>query len=321
MALTPESLTLWLSSGKPLTAVALAQAWEDGALDLDDPVAKHLPGFERAGKERVTLRHLLTHTAGLRHVKVDIVTMGWDEIVEKAAASPLEPGWVPGAKAGYHMGVTWMVLADVVQRVTGMPYGPHLQRTLFEPLGMRDCWMGMPADVYQAYGDQLVLMYDTSVKGGGALHPWAEYARVARCAPSGNAWGPVRALGFFYEMLLGRGERAGSRVLSAQAVEALTSPHRVGLFDETFKHVMDWGLGFIVNSLARDRDTQPYGFGRHAGRRVFGHGGYQSSLAFADPDAGLAVAFVTNGTPGEGRHGKRCRELVTALYEDLALSA
>lgn len=317
--LTPDSLTLWLSSGKPLTAVALAMLWDDGQLDLDDPVARHIPGFEREGKAAVTLRHLLTHTAGLRHVKIDIEAMSWDQIIEKAAASPLEAGWVPGKRAGYHMGVTWFLLAEVVRRLTGLPFGQFLQESIYGPLGMQDCHMGMSAATHARLENRMVAMYDTSAKGQGKRHVWDQLARASVCAPSGNGWGPIRALGYFYEMLLGRGERAGVRVMSAQAVEALTAPHRVGLMDETFKHGMDWGLGMMVNSLAQGRETQPYGFGPHASRRVFGHGGYQSSLAFGDPEHGLAVAFVTNGTCGEGRHGKRCRELVTLLYEDLSL--
>lgn len=318
--LSPDSLTLWLSSCKPITAVALALAWEDGLLELDDPVAVHLPGFERAGKSAVTLRHLLTHTAGLRHVKIDIVSMGWDGIVEAVSASPMEPGWIPGRRAGYHMGSTWFVLAEVVRRLTGRPYGEHLRRAIYEPLGMQGSWMGMPPDLFGAYRDRLTEMFDTSPKGAGARHPWTEPERVARCAPSGNGWGPVRELGFFYEMLLGRGERAGVRLLSSQAVEALTAPHRVGMTDETFRHAMDWGLGFIVNTLSAAKHTQPYGFGSHASPRAYGHGGYQSSIAMADPEHGLVVALVTNGTPGEMRHAQRIRELVTDLYEDLGLA-
>src|SRR5688500_19012468 len=61
-----DTLVLWMSAGKPAAAVAVAQLWERGRLDLDDPVAKHVPEFGARGKEAITVRHLLTHTGGFR---------------------------------------------------------------------------------------------------------------------------------------------------------------------------------------------------------------------------------------------------------------
>ena len=88
-------------------------------------------------------------------------------------------------------------------------------------------------------------------------------------------------------MLLGRGSWRGRRVLLPQTVEAFTSPHRIGMLDVTFKHVLDWGLGFIVNSNQYGAETVPYGYGHHASPRTFGHSGYRSSTGFADPEHGL----------------------------------
>jgi CubicO group peptidase (beta-lactamase class C family) len=99
----------------------------------------------------------------------------------------------------------------------------------------------------------------------------------------------------------------------------MTARHRVGMFNQTFKHVMDWGLGFIVNSNQYGADTVPYGYGPHASWRTFGHSGYQSSVAFADPKNELAVAIVFNGTPGEAAHDRRVRGVLRGLYEDLGL--
>ncbi len=122
-------------------------------------------------------------------------------------------------------------------------------------------------------------------------------------------------------MLLGRGSWRGRRVLLPQTVEAFTAPHRIGMLDVTFKHVLDWGLGFIVNSNQYGAETVPYGYGHHASPRTFGHSGYRSSTGFADPERGLAVALVLNGTPSNERHEARIRSLLDALYEDLGLAA
>jgi CubicO group peptidase (beta-lactamase class C family) len=127
-------------------------------------------------------------------------------------------------------------------------------------------------------------------------------------------------LGLFYEMLLDRGRGPKGTLLTPQTVEALTTPHRVGLLDQTFKHKLDWGLGFIVNSEHYGAEMPPYGYGRHASRRTFGHSGFQSSVGFADPVHGLCVAIAVNGNPGEPRHTERFRQLTEAVYEDLGLA-
>ncbi|HUB26033.1 MAG TPA: hypothetical protein VL992_11440, partial [Tepidisphaeraceae bacterium] len=68
-------------------------------------------------------------------------------------------------------------------------------------------------------------------------------------------------------------------------------------------------------------ETVPYPFGRHSSPRAFGHGGYQSSVGFADPEFGLAAGIVFNGCPGEEKHGVRIREILAGLYEDLGLAS
>jgi len=124
----------------------------------------------------------------------------------------------------------------------------------------------------------------------------------------------------FYRMLLGKREPAGVRILSPQAVEAMCARHRVGLRDETFGTRVDWGLGVMVNSWHYRQRAAPYGYGDHASSRAFGHGGSQSSIAFADPEHGLAVALMFNGMAGEGANHKRTQAVLTALYEDFGLA-
>jgi CubicO group peptidase (beta-lactamase class C family) len=118
-------------------------------------------------------------------------------------------------------------------------------------------------------------------------------------------------------MLLGKGQRGGVRILSPQTTEAIAARHRTGLFDHVFKHVMDWGLGVIVNSNLYGAESVPYGFGRHSSPRAFGHSGNQVSCAFADPEHGLAVAWGCNGQPGEPAHQQRARAINEAIYEDV----
>jgi CubicO group peptidase (beta-lactamase class C family) len=321
--LAPGDLMLWLSSTKPVAAVAVAQLWERGRLELDDPVVRHLPEFGAHGKERITLRHLLTHTGGIRLLAVGWPEEPWEAIVARIAAMRPEPRWVPGRKAGYHTASSWFILGEVVSRLDGRPFGRYVREAIFEPLGMRDSWIGMPRERYLAYRqeERLAPLWKTergeAVATGQDAEPW-----VTGTHPGGNGWGPLRELGRFYEMLLarGRGPAGGPPLLSPQAVEALTARHRAGMLDHTFQHVIDWGLGFILDSSRYGAETVPYGYGHHASARTFGHSGYRSSTAFADPEPGLVVALAFNGTPGNDDHERRIRAVTDAVYEDLGLA-
>src|SRR5688572_6616331 len=114
-----DTLMIWMSACKPVTAVAIGQLWERGLLDLDDRVARHIPEFAQNGKDAVTIRHLLTHTAGFRGIAGDWERRPWEQIIAAVCDARLEPGWVPGEKAGYHVATSWYVLAEIVRRLDG----------------------------------------------------------------------------------------------------------------------------------------------------------------------------------------------------------
>jgi CubicO group peptidase (beta-lactamase class C family) len=313
--MTPAHLNLWMSATKPVAAVAIAQLWEAGRLELDDRVARHIPEFAQNGKEPITLRHILTHTAGFRTPPRN--QMGpWDQIIAELCAARLEPGWVPGLKAGYHPASSWFILGEVVRRVSELDYGAYVRQRVFEPLGMTDCWIGMPLEQLDAYGDRIAVMH--KLAANGSLIPLDPRPVATSTRPGSSGYGPIRQLGRFYEMLLARGLLEGTRVLLPQSVEAITARHRSGLFDQTFKRDIDWGLGFLLNSYKPDAEL-PYGYGPRASPRTFGHGGAESSGAFCDPDRGLVVAYVFNGQPGEERHHERRKAVVEAVYDDLGV--
>jgi len=317
--MTPEHLMWWLSSGKPVTAVAFAQLWEQGLFGLDDLVADHVPGFGQGGKQSITLRHLLTHTAGIRMLGVGWPEVEWDESIRRISARKLEPGWQPGQKAGYHTESSWFILGEVVRRASGTPFSSYVREKIFEPLGMSDSWIGMPENQPSAYGEQIAPMYDAG-EGSLSRSPWATAERLVRPSPGANACGPIRELGRFYEMLLAGGSLDGARILSAQTVEALTTRHRVGLLDRTFKRHIDWGLGFILDSKHYREEAVPYGYGPHASSRTFGHSGNRSSTGFVDPEHQLVVAIAVNGMPSSATHFERFDTVTAAIYEDLGLA-
>jgi CubicO group peptidase (beta-lactamase class C family) len=292
VAMTATTVLPWLSATKIVTAVGVAQQWERGEFDLDERVADHIPAFAAGGKEAITIRHLLTHTGGFRTADPAVEPLKglpWDEVIAAVCAAPLEPGWVPGRKAGYHIHAGHLMLAELVRLIDGRPFHRYAREAILQPIGATGFTLGDDGD--------------TDV--------W----------PSSSGRGPAHDMLKVLELLQGRGERAGVRLLQPQTVDAMAAHQRVGMFDETFKIVMDWGLGFVVDTkYALGDRIQPYGYGAHASTRTFGHGGAQSSVGFVDPEYGLAVALVFNGRPGEMKHTKRQHDALTALYEDLGLS-
>jgi len=316
LPMTPDTITLWLSSGKPLTAVAIAQLWEKGLLDLDDPVVRFVPEFAPYGKDTITLRHILTHTAPLRLADTGWPNATWEQMIQRICATRPEPRWINGVTAGYSAHITWYVLAEVVQRISGQSLSDYLKGNVFSACRMDSTFIAMTPQEQGENADRLAITQMTE-KSPPVDYNTESPQALSIPRPSGSARGPVRELGRFYEMLLEKGRG----VLSRQAVEAMTARHRVNTQDKTFHAIIDWGLGFMINSGIYGNPETPYQFGPHASPRTFGHSGNQSSAAFADPIHGLVVAVVLNGLAGEARHQIRIRRTLGAVYEDLGLQS
>jgi CubicO group peptidase (beta-lactamase class C family) len=312
-ALRTDDVMLWYSSGKPLTTVALLQLWEQGRLGLDDPVADFVEGWG-AGKERATLRHVLTHTGGFPMLSDSTydVDVSYREAVEHIAAHPAE--WEPGTAAGYHASSGWKVLGAVVETVDGRPIDHYLRGEVLDPLQMRDSYLGVPVDVQRQLGDRLVpvawkghLFPSFDADGAFSMveyridevhnEPW----HVAKVEPAGGMRGPARELGRFYESLLGY----GPTILDPRTVETMAAVHRFGVRDVVFGTAVPWGLGVAVE------------FSGGTTRRVFGHGGMSSSRGFADRECGLVVVIVANGLPSFVPAEQRMLEITDAVYTAL----
>lgn len=318
--LTSDSLVLWKSSGKPLTAVAVMQGVEKGLIALDDPITRFIPEFGSHGKAPITIHHLLTHTGGFREERFLLPDDEWQAVIAHIADTPLEEDWVPGESAGYHSLSSWYILAEIVQIVSGEAFSTYVRRHIFEPLDMDDCWIGMPPEVYDRYADanRIAALPDTSRDPIDLGQHHSQEALTAT-NPGGGMCGPANQMVRLYEMLLGGGERRGARVLNPESVGNMTARHRVGIMDQTFGYPMQWGLGLILEPPDR-QGRMPYGYGRHASPQTFGHGGIQSSVAFADPTHDLTVALAFVGMPGEAAHQRRVDVVLTSLHEQLGLT-
>ena len=145
-----DTSTIIMSATKGLAAMCVEVLADRGHIDIDAPVARYWPEFAQNGKERVLVRHVLMHTAGLFGFEgqTDITRLdgtGWDDyeaISAGFAAAPLE--WEPGTQHGYHaLSVGWL-LAEIVKRASGRSLGTYFREEIAEPLGL-ETWIGTPA--------------------------------------------------------------------------------------------------------------------------------------------------------------------------------
>lgn len=316
--MSPATEVRWFSMTKLASALRAAMAWEAGALSLDDPVALHLPAFAAAGKGDVTVRHLLTHTAGFRGADAAEPLPLWDDEVARICAEPQEAGWRPGRDAGYSLRAGFAVLAEVVRRTLGdgRPWEQMVADDVFAPLGMGGSSLALDAAAFARREPQLATYWATPPASNEPRMLADDPARAAVCVPGSSGRGPVEELPRLLEVLY----LGGAPLLSRMAAEAITARHRSGLRDRTFGAVVDWGLGVIIDAKVHGRALVPYGFGASASPRTYGHGGSQSSGLLCDPEVGLVAVLACTGRCGDAAHSQRAHDAFSAVYEDLGLT-
>jgi CubicO group peptidase (beta-lactamase class C family) len=312
-----DTIMHWYSAVKPVVAMGIGLLMENGELELDHPVARFIPLFGSQGKESVSIRQLLTHTGGFPNVPIRRNALDWDEIIHTICNAGLS--WQPGEEAGYHVASSWYILGEIIRILDGRTCDRFVRQMIFEPSGMMDSWLAVPPGQYQRYGDRMgaVARMGSRIRGVNRPDP-AELAAHPR--PGGGGRGPVRELGRFYEVLLQGGTCEGRKIFSESTVDLFRRPHRLEMYDRTFSHVLDWGLGIQVNSWHHGGESVPYSFGCHASEDSFGHCGHLCSSGWCDPLHELVITVVFNGQPTVSRHHARMNAVHAALYQDLELA-
>ena len=311
---TADTVSLWRSAGKPVTAGLVLELVESSEFDLSATLSELLPDTSSTGVGGVTLQQLLTHTSGL-----PVIETGWPETGRDQIIDQIKSIESITARSAYQPQTTWFLLGAILERYRNRSFSAVLEELVTEPLGMIDTWCGVPESLLETLAKRLPQFWIRE-KGQLAPSPFGEAEWLTNPSPGGNLRGPVRNLGRYYEMLMRNGQSEnGTELLSKKSVELMTSRHRVGQFDETLQHVVDFGLGVIIDSNHYGEETVPYGFGRYCSSSTFGHGGSQCAMGFCDPDRRLVVCWAANGFCGEGQHQRRNRAINEAVYEDLGL--
>ncbi|HUI25002.1 MAG TPA: serine hydrolase domain-containing protein, partial [Candidatus Kryptonia bacterium] len=305
------------STTKGMTAICANRLVEQGRLDLDAPVARYWPEFAQAGKDKLPVRYLLTHQAGLAAISVPVPSekrYDWDFMTSALAAQ--SPWWEPGTQHGYHALTFGYLVGELVRRIDGRSLGTYFREEIAEPLGVdfhiglneRDdvrCAEMIPApppppgapDIFVAAAKN-----PDSLPGKVFGNPRLDTAHVNTRAwrgaemPAANGHGDARGLARVYGALACGGEIDGVRVLGHEAIERANAEQAYGTDAVLAPLQTRFGLGFFL--------TQPMiPFGPNP--RAFGHPGAGGSIAFADPDARLGFAYVMNqmqqGLAGDAR--------------------
>ena len=300
-AATGETLYNVYSVTKAVTATALHLQAERGLVDYDAPISRYWPEFAAHGKEAATVRHALTHRAGIPQMP-DGVTPGmmcdWDAMA--AAIADLPPLAPPGSTTLYQSMTFGWIVGEIVRRTD--PHGRDFRQFMLDeiaaPLGLRDLWVGLPDEAAPRVatmrdrnaGDPpppLATLYARSMPPQVALVPAVfERADVRRaCIPGVGGIFSARDEARFWALLAEGGELDGVRLLSAERVRGFSTIRDNG--DEP-DPVM-FGIPIPISSGG-------YWLGgpRVSGPRAIWHPGAGGSIGWADPERRLAVAICHN---------------------------
>lgn len=319
------------SAGKGIAAAVPLLLHQRGQIDLDAPVGTYWPEFKAAGKERVLVRHLLSHRAGVPALDRPLTPAeACDGQSGAHAVAAQAPEWEPGTDHGYHAQTYSFLTAELVRRVTGRTIGRWVAEEIARPLGL-DFWIGLPQEEAHRVG-RLAPIDEPPVDGGLKLRPkravseaYADPASLTSRAfgaidplpdendpayraaelPASGAISTARALARCYAAMLGRVDN-GSRLfapatLTLARTEESSGPDRVLVVNTRF------GLGFMLHGSASPL----------LGPGSFGHPGRGGSLGFADPESGIALGYVTNGLRSGVTADPRALALVAAVRSAL----
>jgi CubicO group peptidase (beta-lactamase class C family) len=274
---TGDSIGVLMSVGKGLTATCAHLLAQRGQLDHDRPVEAYWPEF---GKPEITVRHLLSHTAGLPAFPPEIgyaELLDWDRCT--AALAAMTPLWRPGTEVEYHAVTYGFLVGEVIRRITGRSVGAFLREAFAEPLGL-DLWIGLPAGELGRFVPEFTTLPNPDPVVDVLNNP----AVLAAELPAANAVGNARSLAKFYGTLI-------NGLLTDETIDRATVVQTDDLPQGRFP--LRFALGYEA-----PREGSPL-----LGDSSFGHAGLGGRLAFADRASGLAVGYTCTNMSWEPDKG------------------
>ena len=300
-----DTMFVLYSSTKPLTAACLHILWQRGKLDWDDPVAKHWPEFAYNGKGGVTIRHVLTHQGGFPDTPRELTWDKWhDWHAVVRAMEQVTPIYKPGTVIAYHARNYGWVIGELVRRIDGRPFDQFLREEVTMPLGMNDTYVGLPTE---RLGQVSTIFAMEDCDRPEMVSTYNRPAVHQAVQPAGGGIATARDLARFYAMLERGGALDGVRILKPETVAEVTKLQVEGI---------DHSLGnYVRRSLGMALGEERMGLSATVDIHSFGHGGAGTSVGWADPDAGLAVAYITNGFRANQSNNPRLAAISQAVRD------
>ncbi len=259
------------------TAPAIMQLLEQGRIRLNDPVTEYLAEFQ-GGKSAITVRHLLTHFSGLPPgIRLTPTWSGYETGVAKALAE--RPVAEPGERFIYS-DVNYILLGEIVRRLSGEPLEDYVRRHIFEPLRMRDTLFRPPAALRRRIAPTERPAGETEPLRGVVHDPTAR--AMEGVAGHAGLFTTAEDLTHFAEMLLGHGSFRGHRVLQPLSVRKMITPQ------SPFNQPVLRGLGFDLDSPYSAPRGELFPLGS------FGHTGFTGTSLWIDPVTRTYVILLTN---------------------------
>ena len=316
------------SAAKAVTTTVVHLLVERGELSLDARVCDYLPGYTGHGKERTTVRHVVTHSAGVPFAtgpRPDLTRMN-DSDYARERLGELKPVHPPGLMHIYH-GVTWgPLIREIVSAATGRNIRDILADEILDPLGFRWTNFGVsPADVAlvapsHVTGRPLPGPIAAALKTalGGSMEQVVRFSNSERfltsVVPSSSTVSTADELSRFAEILCRGGELDGVRVMRPETVQAAVRECRRLRPDvATGLAPIRWGTGYMLGS-------KRFGpFGKDA-PQAFGHTGLTNIAIWADPARRLSVGLVSSGKPGRHPEAGRYPALLDRINAEIPRS-
>jgi CubicO group peptidase (beta-lactamase class C family) len=313
------------SAAKAITATVVHMLVERGHFSLDDRVCEYLPTYTSHGKDRTTIRHVMTHSAGVPFAtgpRPDVTRADDHQYVQEMLGQ-LRPLYRPGSVHIYHA-LTWgPLMREIIYAATGKEIRDILATEILDPLGFRWTNFGVAKEDLSLVAPShatgrplppvIAAIFRKAI--GGTVHEVIPYTNKPRfltnIVPSSNTVSTANEMSRFAEIWRRGGELDGVRVIQPETLRSAVTECRrlrpdfaVGLMPAR------WGTGFILG-------TNRFGpFGRNA-PAAFGHLGLVNIAIWADPERGLAAGLISSGKPGRDPEARRHTALMDTIAAEM----
>lgn len=310
-----HTITTLRSVVKAMAAISILRLVGQGAIELDKPVAAYWPAFAQNGKERITVRHILSHLSGLPYADAAPRGSLFAPGVVEAALEVQRPEWEPGVQACYHSFTYPILCAAIVKHASGRTLHEYYRDEIANPLGT-EYWIGLE--------EEHLKLAATHIETPGT--PSLEGMKRNTASPLFRAWTPLpldenynsrnwlmsgytghgnpRGAAGVFAVLANGGTLNGFTLLEPEVLAEAVKVHWDGM-DFMTKRPFRLGLGFFLS-------CPPFPIGGN--ERSFGHPGMGGAVAFADPDRRLSFSYAPNRMSPIADAGPYASSLIDATY-------